>query len=266
MPHRTYQRIFRPKLSAFTLIELMAVIAIIGVLAALLLSGLGRLRESGRSATCLSNLRQQGMAIYAYAADHKGFGYPVYTDNTGGVHWGAQIHMLVAGGYVNAGGCDSPSDPIQSAASIFRCPSGADDKLSSVGGMMGAQGTGPDDPELDRPGRWLPDPAVAGGIPGTKTYYDSWYSWNADNVDTASLPLSPKRLLNTISRPAQTILVLDGPASLHLSYTRVSARHGANHDRINVLFADDHVAAVKINDLFDPATQKTTASYIWTVK
>jgi len=266
MPRLMHQRPFRSNSSAFTLIELLSVIAIIGVLAALLLVGLGRLRESGRSATCLSNLRQQGVAIYAYAADHKGFGYPVYTDDKGGVHWGAQIHMLVAGGYVSEVGCDSRSDPLQSGSSIFHCPSGADDQLSTVGGVTGAQGTGPADPELDRPGRWQPDPAVTGGIPGTKTYYDSWYSWNADNVDTASLPLSPKRLLNTISRPARTILVLDGPASLHLSYTRVSSRHGANHDRINILFADDHVGTVAINDLFDPLTQKTTDAYIWTVK
>ena len=266
MPRLSHQHTTRPKLSAFTLIELLVVVAIIGVLAGLLLAGVGRLRESGRTTTCLSNLRQQGMAIFTYAADHKGFGYPVYTDNAGGVHWGAQIHMLVSGGYVNEVGYDSLSDPIQSADSIFRCPSGETDRPGFSAGMIGAQGTGPGDPELNRPGRWLPDPAVTGGIPGTKTYYDSWNSWNADNVDSASLPLSPKRLLTTISRPARTILVLDGPFALHLGYTRISARHGVNHDRINILFADDHVSTVNINDLFDPVTQKTTAAYIWNVK
>src|SRR5262249_24817694 len=48
---------------AFTLLELLVVIAIIGVLSALILPVLGRVKESGRGAACLSNLHQIGVAL-----------------------------------------------------------------------------------------------------------------------------------------------------------------------------------------------------------
>jgi prepilin-type N-terminal cleavage/methylation domain-containing protein/prepilin-type processing-associated H-X9-DG protein len=51
---------------AFTLIELLVVIAIIGVLAALLMPALGRAKEAGRSAACIGNLRQIGVALQVY--------------------------------------------------------------------------------------------------------------------------------------------------------------------------------------------------------
>lgn len=57
---------------AFTLIELLAVIAIIAVLAALLLPVLGKAKETGRAAACISNLRQLGIALSAYSLDSKG--------------------------------------------------------------------------------------------------------------------------------------------------------------------------------------------------
>jgi prepilin-type N-terminal cleavage/methylation domain-containing protein len=58
---------------AFTLIEVMVVIAIVGVLAALLLPALGRAKESGRKVTCASNLRQLDLAVLLYVDDHDGF-------------------------------------------------------------------------------------------------------------------------------------------------------------------------------------------------
>lgn len=54
---------------AFTLIEMLTVIAIVAVLAALLLPVLQTAKRAGSNAQCQSNLRQVGIAIAAYCAD-----------------------------------------------------------------------------------------------------------------------------------------------------------------------------------------------------
>jgi prepilin-type N-terminal cleavage/methylation domain-containing protein/prepilin-type processing-associated H-X9-DG protein len=57
--------------TGFNLIELLVVIAIIAILAALLLSALGKAKESAQRTKCLSNLRQIAMAVFIYADEHE---------------------------------------------------------------------------------------------------------------------------------------------------------------------------------------------------
>ena len=68
---------FRRSRSAFTLIELLIVIAIIALLIGILLPAVGSARKSARMAVCLSNMRQFAVATASYAAENKDrmFGY-----------------------------------------------------------------------------------------------------------------------------------------------------------------------------------------------
>lgn len=74
---------------AFTLVELLVVLAIVGLLAGLLLPALGRSKASAQRLRCTGNLRQLGLAAQMYWDDHAGatFRYRGAATNGGDVFW-----------------------------------------------------------------------------------------------------------------------------------------------------------------------------------
>jgi len=70
----------RAKPSAFTLVELLVVIGIIGLLVLILLPSLSKVRNQAQTIYCLSNLRQLGIATAMYTGEQKGYlPYPTTT-------------------------------------------------------------------------------------------------------------------------------------------------------------------------------------------
>ncbi len=91
------------KRSGFTLVEMLVVIAIIGVLAALLLPAVNFAREMGRRATCTNNVRNLGMAEQTYIAN-KGQMSPLRKQYTVGMNqvysgWVHEIATQIDGGW-----------------------------------------------------------------------------------------------------------------------------------------------------------------------
>jgi prepilin-type N-terminal cleavage/methylation domain-containing protein/prepilin-type processing-associated H-X9-DG protein len=80
-PVKDSARWFPPKPPAFTLVELLVVIAVIAILAALLLPALSKAKARAMEVNCAANLRSWGQAFYLYAADNNG--YLPHTDDEG---------------------------------------------------------------------------------------------------------------------------------------------------------------------------------------
>jgi prepilin-type N-terminal cleavage/methylation domain-containing protein len=79
----------------FTLIELLTVIAIIGILAAILIPTVGRVRQSARTAQSGSNLRELHRSTILYAQEMRNALPRGTDDGTGRVGWANQLRMFI---------------------------------------------------------------------------------------------------------------------------------------------------------------------------
>lgn len=80
----------RQKRSGFTMIELLVVVAIIGVLMGLLVPAVSRVREAASRVKCQSNLVQLGLAMHLYHDTHQAFPLAY----TGPDDWGWTVRLL----------------------------------------------------------------------------------------------------------------------------------------------------------------------------
>ncbi|MDR1283271.1 MAG: type II secretion system GspH family protein [Opitutaceae bacterium] len=113
----------------FTLVELLTVIAIIGILATITIPVTGTVRETAQKARCVSNLHQIGIGLIAYASDNKGrlprghqteprTLWDTYPDSQGRV--AACLGILQYNGYL--GGMPNVAVREDARSRIFDCP------------------------------------------------------------------------------------------------------------------------------------------------
>jgi len=188
----------------FTLIELLVVIAIIAILAAILFPVFSQVREKARQSSCLSNLRQIGLAVNQYTQDY---------DEGMPAHW-------FGGGTT---GCGAPGFyrwaeailPYVRNESLFNCPS--------------------------RPSaRYIPDrtPHLCDGVPAgnfwsygaNATYWQNEPASGDPGPTNCPFSLSGAwrwRKLAEMAVPAGTFLTLDAGGSYSLNWANCAAQPDA---------------------------------------
>jgi len=116
------------KNEAFTLTELLLVMSIVTVLFSMAFPAFKNIREASRSSMCLSNIRQLGMGLMAYAGDNSGFLPPANISTNSAMTPDMETWGGMAWDYFGLGPYKSGSNDMRytgrkgSSPNIFVCP------------------------------------------------------------------------------------------------------------------------------------------------
>ncbi len=223
----------------FTLIELLVVIAIISILAAILFPVFARARENARSASCLSNLKQMGLAIEMYKQDYDGK-YPFARGAGSTAHWYGYLDSYVKNKQVQV--CPDHSDwPIGYSYNLaFGYQPGS--LFSPTRSGTSLSYCGHDVPVYDG----VSD-AIITNPSQSVVLLDSILVYYRLTVDLGYSDSSAKGLADTLTPPESSDSTPD--KTLTTKYNHPDA--GVHNDGVNGLYADGHVKWRKLNFYFD---------------
>ena len=211
------------KRCAFTLLEMMVVIAIIGILAALLLPALTAAKNRARRTTCLNNLKQIDFGVRMYADDHGDVLVLVGTNHAPNV-W--TEYRAWIGSYVGVKDKPSPHD------ALFACPA---DTFYYAGAFA-----------------YTLKPQSQHSLPDFdySSYAANVGNMRSDPPFTNKYPGIAGKALASIRNPSKTVLVAEVPAltpySWHQPARLSSGATGVNDSKSIVGFVDGHVNYSKI--------------------
>jgi prepilin-type N-terminal cleavage/methylation domain-containing protein/prepilin-type processing-associated H-X9-DG protein len=227
---------------AFTLVELLVVLAIIAVLAAMLMPALNKARQAAYAVQCQSNLRQQGQGIILYANSNNGY-FPFIQANKK-MYWAETNFQVFKGRAPTSTNVGEWGNP-HATNSPFLCPI---DPLP-----WAAVNSSPEYTDAIKYGGLI----VATSYACNVYAMPSWTSksgWTNDALST-DLPLGGGRKISG-ARPASRVFLLCDWSSLNggnnailpqyfwnwkTSYNLPLAAFEIHRGGLNVVFADGHV-------------------------
>jgi prepilin-type N-terminal cleavage/methylation domain-containing protein/prepilin-type processing-associated H-X9-DG protein len=230
----------------FTLIELLVVVAIIALLAAILFPVFARARENARRASCISNLKQMGLATLMYTQDYDE-NYPtiwmITAQPTPVAGWGTGVWYWPMLLY-----------PYTKSTQIYQCPSSPSTATVPLHSSYGANNFVFRDPPYDPP---LPLAAVA--APAT-TYmimdsgdYRQYFSGTPPTIVTSGMYYVPGQGDGGLSCSAVT------------STWQSDCKEGRHFGGVNVAFTDGHVKWIRSSVVVTEANKyKTSQTGAWT--
>jgi prepilin-type N-terminal cleavage/methylation domain-containing protein/prepilin-type processing-associated H-X9-DG protein len=260
---------------AFTLVELLTVIGIIGVLVALLIPALAGARRAAQATKCSSNLLQLTTALVNYSVEFKGS----YPPNVGAMkaYW---YNQSAIGRYIKA---TTPPGSDQCIGGIFVCPGDMDGAVRSYSMNTFASGMVSDfvTAAINR------EPSVGklwkAGVKNSSNMIlliesFSWEAWPEGTAEPTQFsspalvgfyPPSPgARFGSGGAGIAGTDTWRFGDMAAQVAYFRhrqskQAGGMGDAYGRLHIGFADGHVALHAEKELFDPQSGKSTFLAMW---
>ncbi|HUU11156.1 MAG TPA: type II secretion system protein [Phycisphaerae bacterium] len=247
------RRLPRGRRQAFTLVELLVVVTIIGILIGVLLPALGTVMQYAENIECQSNLKQIATAVLSYATDYQGAILPTKVEPAD-LYW---CNLLAMRDLPSQNSVNLPTEERSRQKTVFLCPTSTElyvrenDASDETGAFNRpdhniAQGwyrVGNDTLMTDCSYYW-------NGYVGTDTTQrERFPSLRVDN--TAPNPLASYHNIAEIAQCSNMAMVADGIFWLDYSGNerpqRIAARHpGAYGARLltNVAFWDGHVESL----------------------
>jgi len=225
----------------FTLIELLVVIAIISILAAILFPVFARARESARRTSCISNLKQFGLAIMQYTQDYDEK-YPLADDTSRGGRWSTAMLFWA-----------EILEPYHKSNQIFYCPSSPYDPARNRWPIYGNYGANRRVLPTNSTGS-APLSLASVALP-SETYL--FMDAGSYSIDPAHL-ITPKGAASYLPGEAPVVKVpFSSWSPAGFEELQKDYESGRHFGAVNVTFADGHVKWIKDEVLYAEAKKPT---------